>query len=249
MLRRIGSDECGLNGVLGSDYVARALLGLCPWPPRSSAAPRPPPPHGARRPMTVSSRSPRMMAMRLISSETPCTQQQREGERDQQLRWIDGQTAGVGRLLVLQQGEPEEGPAQIDEHDAPSGAERTGARTRRSSRARALGSMLFTMSMRMCSFESSVHGEHSRNTAPNRIHWISSQELDEVLKTLRTMALAALTRTATRIAHATTARCRVLKLIDGAAEPEAVPSIIPPSSCGLSTLRPRRISPPDCLSV
>ena len=72
--------------------------------------------------------------------------------------------------------------------------------------------MLFTMSMRMCSFDSSVQAAHSRNTAPNRIHWISSHELEEVLKTLRTVALAALTRIAARIAHATSWPTRVLKV-------------------------------------
>ena len=67
-----------------------------------------------------------------------------------------------------------------------------------------LGKKLFTMSMRMCSFDSSVQGAHSRKTTPKRTHCSSSHELDEVLKTLRTMALAALTSTAIKIAHATT---------------------------------------------
>src|SRR5262245_35501768 len=66
------------------------------------------------------------------------------------------------------------------------------------------------MSMRICSLESSVHAEHSRKTAPNKIHWISSQELEEVLKTLRTVALAALTSTAARMAQATICPSRVL---------------------------------------
>src|SRR5581483_11784605 len=72
------------------------------------------------------------------------------------------------------------------------------------------GSMLFTMSMRMCSFDSSVQPAQRRNTAPNRIHWISSHAFDEVLKTLRTVALAALTRIAARMPHATTWPRRVL---------------------------------------
>jgi hypothetical protein len=37
--------------------------------------------------------------------------------------------------------------------------------------------MLFTMSMRMCSFDSSVHGAHNRNTIPNNTHCSSSHEL------------------------------------------------------------------------
>src|SRR3954453_775673 len=64
------------------------------------------------------------------------------------------------------------------------------------------GSMLFTMSMRMCSLSSSVHDEHIRNTMLNSSHCSSSQELDEVSKVLRTIALSADTTTATRISHA-----------------------------------------------
>ena len=62
--------------------------------------------------------------------------------------------------------------------------------------------MLFTMSMRMCSLASNVHGEHSRNTTLNSTHCSSSQEFDEVSKILRTMALTADTITAARISHA-----------------------------------------------
>src|SRR5450759_933633 len=58
------------------------------------------------------------------------------------------------------------------------------------------GSMLFTMSMRMCSLSSSVQGAHSRNTALNSTHCNSSQEFDEVSKILRTVALTAETTTA-----------------------------------------------------
>src|SRR5665213_2000320 len=68
---------------------------------------------------------------------------------------------------------------------------------------RRLGNMLFTMSMRMCSLASRVHGAHSRNTMLNSTHWSSSQEFDEVSKTLRTVALTAETTTAARINQAT----------------------------------------------
>ena len=64
------------------------------------------------------------------------------------------------------------------------------------------GSMLFTMSMRMCSFTCIVQEAHIRKTAPNSIHCSSSQAFDETLKTLRMMALIAATRTATRISQA-----------------------------------------------
>src|SRR6202142_2604112 len=64
------------------------------------------------------------------------------------------------------------------------------------------GSALFTMSMRMCSLASSVHGEHTRNTALNSTHCNSSQEFDEVSKILRTEELTADTTTAARISQA-----------------------------------------------
>ena len=190
--------------------IAAALLRFFLGRLDDALRPRPPPRRGARRPRRCPRGRPVMMAMRLISSEKPCTQQEREGQRDQELGRIDRQAAGVGRLLVLQQREPEERPAQVERARTSRGSGRTCARTRRSSRARAWGSVLFTMSMRMCSLDSSVHAEHSRKTAPNRIHWISSHELDEVLKTLRTMALAALTSTAARMAQATIWPTRVL---------------------------------------
>ncbi len=66
-----------------------------------------------------------------------------------------------------------------------------------------LGSIWFTMSMRMCSLSSSVQGEHSRNTMLNSTHCSSSQEFDEVSNILRTVALAAETTTAARISQAT----------------------------------------------
>src|SRR6266542_3800215 len=53
------------------------------------------------------------------------------------------------------------------------------------------GSILFTISMRMCSLTSSVHGEHSRKTKLNSTHCSSSQAFEEVSNTLRTVALVA----------------------------------------------------------
>src|SRR5712692_6432448 len=64
------------------------------------------------------------------------------------------------------------------------------------------GSMLLTISIRICSLSSRVQDEHSRNTMLNSTHCSSSQELDEVSKLLRTIALSADTTTATRISHA-----------------------------------------------
>src|SRR5260370_24621210 len=64
------------------------------------------------------------------------------------------------------------------------------------------GSMLLTIWSGICSLSSRVQDEHSRNTMLNSTHCSSSQELDEVSKVLRTIALSADTTTATRISHA-----------------------------------------------
>jgi hypothetical protein len=60
---------------------------------------------------------------------------------------------------------------------------------------------LFTMSMRMCSFDSNVQGEHNRKMTLNSTHCSSSQALDEVSKTLRTVAFVAEIRTTSRISQ------------------------------------------------
>ena len=57
------------------------------------------------------------------------------------------------------------------------------------------------MSMRMCSLDNRVHGEHSRNTMLNITHCNSSHELDDKSKILRMVALAADTKTAARISQ------------------------------------------------
>src|SRR5207244_10701207 len=51
--------------------------------------------------------------------------------------------------------------------------------------------VLFTMSMRMCSFSKSVHDATIRNTAPNSTHCSSSHELEDVSNSLRMIALTA----------------------------------------------------------
>ena len=129
------------------------------------------------------------------------------------MRSFDGYTGSPPALVdcsFCMQGEPEERPAQVGDQRRRLGSERTHGRIRRSSRARALESMLLTMSMRMCSLDRSVHGAQSRNTAPNSTHCSSSHEFEEVLKTLRTMAFTALTSTAIKIAQAMISPTRVL---------------------------------------
>src|SRR5438477_3144105 len=64
------------------------------------------------------------------------------------------------------------------------------------------GSALLTISIRICSLSSSVHGEHSRKTTLNNTHCSSSHEFEEVSNDLRTMALMAEMITAVRISHA-----------------------------------------------
>src|SRR6516164_480310 len=72
------------------------------------------------------------------------------------------------------------------------------------------GSMPLTMSMRMCSLDRSVQGEHKRNIAPNRTHCSSSHAFDEVSKTFRTVALVAEMTTTTRISQDKTLPIRKL---------------------------------------
>ena len=79
--------------------------------------------------------------------------------------------------------------------------------------------MLLTMSMRMCSFDSSVHGAHSRNTTPNSTHCSSSQEFDDVSNSLRTMALTADTMTAARISQLSHLADAEIDRVDDAAHP------------------------------
>src|SRR5258707_15807158 len=55
--------------------------------------------------------------------------------------------------------------------------------------------------MRICSFDSSVHGEHIRNTMLNSTHCNSRHEFDDVSKILRTLALTADTTTAARMSQ------------------------------------------------
>ena len=111
------------------------------------------------------------------------------------------QTAGVARLFVDLERAEEERHAGDNHDDRERQQEERVTDDVDACRAPSSGSMLFTMSMRMCSLSSSVHGEHSRNTTLNNIHCSSSQEFDEVSNTLRTVALAADTTTATRISH------------------------------------------------
>src|SRR5205814_5413416 len=72
------------------------------------------------------------------------------------------------------------------------------------------GNRLFTMSIRMCSFERRVHGEHIRKTMLNRTHCNSSQEFDDMSNIFRTVALAAEISTVIRISQLVHRPIRVL---------------------------------------
>src|SRR5262249_35628458 len=152
-----------------------------------------------------------MIAMRLMSSETP---------------WIRSKVKARGtRKLAGYTGNP---PAFVDcsfcirerqKNGQPKTVRMvaTGIKKKRwpitsiQSRAR-LGNKLFTMSMRMCSFDSSVQDEQSRKTIPKRTHWSSSHEFDDTLKILRIVALTALTSIAIKTHHAIICPSRVLNL-------------------------------------
>lgn len=73
-----------------------------------------------------------------------------------------------------------------------------------------LGNFELMISMRICSFESSVQGEHSRKTKPNKSHCNSSHEFDDVLKILRISAFTVETTTATKINHAIVLPIRII---------------------------------------
>src|SRR6266487_5603693 len=118
------------------------------------------------------------------------------------------------------------------------------------------GSMPLTMSMRMCSLDRRVHGEHKRNIAPNRIHCSSSQALDEVSNTFLIVALVAEMITTTRISQdktlpirkltASMARLSLSKpstyvpldLVGGVAEPPVPPPAFGPDGAAARTSEP-----------
>src|SRR5437763_4707267 len=72
------------------------------------------------------------------------------------------------------------------------------------------GSRLLMMSMRMCSLDRSVHGEHKRNMVPNRTHCSSSHAFDEVSNTFLIVALVAEMITTIRISQDKTLPIRKL---------------------------------------
>src|SRR5207249_7801568 len=72
------------------------------------------------------------------------------------------------------------------------------------------GSRLLMMSMRMCSLDRCVHGEHKRNMVPSRTHCSSSHAFDEVSNTFLIVALVAEMITTRRISQDKTLPIRKL---------------------------------------
>ena len=157
--------------------------------PRASAA------RDGRRPSRSSGRSPRMMAMRLISSEMPCTNSSAKASGIRNLDRPLRQAAGIRSTARSAADErQEERPRRVERSRPPSAAGRTRGRRRRSQLRSRLREAARSRCRCGCARSSaSVHGAHSRNTAPNSHHCISSQEFELMSNTLRTIALPALT--------------------------------------------------------
>ena len=144
---------------------------------------------------------PRITAMRLISSEIPWTSRNVNPMMISDLAGHCGRPPALPDCSLISTERMKNGPPVMIMMMQSGIRKATCPTTSMPSRTR-FGSIWFTMSIRICSLSSSVHGEHSRNTTLNSTHCSSSQELDEVSKTLRTMALTADTITASRISHA-----------------------------------------------
>src|SRR5262249_14292333 len=127
--------------------------------------------------------------------------------------------------------------------------------TAREARQRFASSRL-TMSMRMCSLDRRVHGEHKRNIAPNRTHCSSSQAFDEVSKTFLIVALVAemittirisqdknlpirkLTASMARLSLSKTSTHVPLDLVGGVAEAPVPPPAFGPDGAAAGTSEP-----------
>src|SRR6266511_2926880 len=136
-------------------------------------------------------------------------EQKHEADEDERFRRPLRQAARLHRLFIDLK-RSDEKRNRCDDHESVIGNKKnTWPKTSMLSRHR-FGSMPLTMSMRMCSLDRRVHGEHKRNIAPNRIHCSSSQALDEVSNTFLIVALVAEMITTTRISQHKTLPIRKL---------------------------------------
>src|SRR4051794_17340037 len=139
--------------------------------------------------------------MRLISSETPCTNRNTNPTMTSDLAGHGGSPPALPDCSLISTDRMKNGPPVmiITMH---SGSRKKAWPTRSMTLRTVFGSALLTISIRICSLSSNVHGEHSRNTTLNNTHCSSSHEFEEVSNVLRTMAFTAEMITAVRINHA-----------------------------------------------
>src|SRR5215467_451223 len=152
-----------------------------------------------------------MIAMRLMSSETPCNRSKLKARGMRNLAGYTGNPPAFVDCSFCIKERQKNGQPNTARMVATGIKKKRWPITSIQSRVR-LGNKLFTMSMRMCSFDRSVQDEQSRKTIPKRTHWSSSHELDDALKILRMVALTALTSIAIKTPHATICPRRVLNL-------------------------------------
>src|SRR3972149_4656856 len=106
------------------------------------------------------------------------------------------------------------------------------------------GNRLLTMSMRMCSFESSVHGAHSRKTRLNSTHCNASHAFEDRSKSFRTVAFVADTSTAAITSQLKTLPIRELTASMMRLSLRRTLNMTPARDAARRALRPCR-SPPD----
>src|SRR5437879_120217 len=141
-----------------------------------------------------------MMAIRLMSCEIPCRDNSQNPMRISDFAGHCGSPPAFSDCSLRFTERIRKGTDVISMTMVSGSRKTTCPKTSMKSRT-LFGNMLLTMSIRTCSLDNSVQGEQNRNTTPNKIHCSSSQALDEVSKTLRTVALAADTTTTTRISQ------------------------------------------------
>src|SRR5712691_8572160 len=142
----------------------------------------------------------RNTAIRLISSEIPCRKSRANPIRIRDFAGHCGRPPAFIDCSLSANDRRKKGTDVTIITIVNGNRKKRWPKTSMMSRAR-LGSIPLTMSIRMCSLDKSVHGEHKRNIAPNRTHCNSSQAFDEVSKILRIVALVAETITTIRISQ------------------------------------------------
>src|SRR6516165_2882087 len=151
----------------------------------------------------------RITAMRLMSSEMPCQNRSTNPMRMSDFAGHCGSPPAFIDCSLSRKDLMKNGTDVTIMTIVIGNRKNTWPKTSMESRQR-FGSMPLTTSIRMCSLDRRVHGEHKRNIAPNRTHCSSSHEFDEVSKTLRTVALVDEMTTTLRISQDKTLPIRKL---------------------------------------